>query len=106
MFVKIFFNCQLYGKKCLHFIFLNIKSHHMAPNVSKNAKTARGAGTKNVLNYKGKEVEVCPAKFFGKTAGMKNYMAVEDKNAKTLLLDDNGMPLVWAISNIEKKKIG
>ena len=76
----------------------------MAPNVSKNAKVTRGSGTKNVLSYKGKEVEVCPAKFFGKTAGMRNYMAVEDKVAKVLLLDDDGMPLIWAISNIIVKK--
>lgn len=66
----------------------------MAPNVSKNAKTSRGSGKKSILNYKGKEVEVCPARFIGKTAGMRNYMAVEDKSSKTLLLDDKGVPLV------------
>lgn len=77
----------------------------MAPNVSKNAKTNRGASTKVVLNYKGKEVEVCPAMFIGKSAGMRNYMAVQDKASKTLLLDDNGMPLIWKISKVERKKI-
>lgn len=78
----------------------------MAPSVSKNAKTDRGSKSKSILNYNGKEIEVCPAMFIGKTddkSGMKNYMAVEDKASKTLLLDKNGVPLVWAISNIEKK---
>ena len=78
----------------------------MAPNVSKNAKTARGSGMKNVLLYKGKEVEVCPALFFGKTAGMRNYMAVQNKSSKELLLDDEGKPLACAISKIQRKKIG
>ena len=76
----------------------------MAPNVSKNAKTARGSGIKNVLVYNGKEVEVCPAKFIGKTAGMRNYIAVQDKASKNLLVDEKGMPLIWAISKIERKK--
>ena len=66
----------------------------MAPNVSKNAKTNRGASTKKVLVLNGKEYEVVPALFIGKTAGKRNYMAVQDKASKTLLLDDNGMPLV------------
>jgi len=77
----------------------------MAPNVSKNAKTNRGASTKTVLNYNGKEVEVCPAMFIGKTAGMRNYIAVQDKGSKALLLDEKGMPLVWKISKIERKKV-
>ena len=77
----------------------------MAPNVSKNAKTNRGSNTKYVLMYKGKEIEVCPAQFIGKTAGMRNYMAVQEKSSKALLLDDEGMPLVWKISKIEKKNV-
>ena len=76
----------------------------MAPNVSKNAKTNRGASTKHVLMYNGKEVEVCPAMFIGKSAGMRNYMAVQDKGSRTLLVDGEGKPLIWKISKIERKK--
>jgi len=77
----------------------------MAPNVSKNAKVDRGSNIQNILNYKGKEIEVSPVLFIGKTAGMRNYMAVQDKSSKTLLLDDNGIPLAWSISKIERRKI-
>ena len=74
-------------------------------NVSKNAKTNRGAGSKYVLMYNGKEVEICPAMFIGKTAGMRNYIAVQDKGSKALLVDNEGKPLVWKITPKEKKKI-
>ena len=77
----------------------------MAPNVSKNAKTSRGSGVKVVIKYNGQETEVCPAMFIGKTAGLRNYLAVQDKNTKALLLDKNGLPLPWKISKIERKKI-
>ncbi len=77
----------------------------MATNVSKNAKTNRGATSKNVLMYKGSEVEVVPVKFIGKTAGMRDYMAVQDKSSKQILVDDNNMPLEWNKSNIERKQI-
>ena len=59
----------------------------MAPNVSKNAKTNRAATTKLVIMHEGKEVEVAPALFIGKTNGMRNYMAVQDKASKAVLLD-------------------
>ena len=74
----------------------------MAPT-SKNAKKKRGSGVKLIVNYNGKEVEVCPALFVGKHVGMRNYMAVQDKGAKTLLLDEKGQPLVWKITKIEKR---
>ena len=77
----------------------------MAPNVSKNAKTNRTATTKNVVMYNGKEVEVVPARFIGKAIGFRNYMAVQDKASKTLLLDANGVPLEWNKASIERKKI-
>ena len=77
----------------------------MAPNVSKNAKTNRVATTKLVIIYEGKEVEVVPAFFIGKTAGRRNYMAVQDKASKALLLDAAGNPLEWNVSRIERKKI-
>ena len=77
----------------------------MAPNVSKNAKTNRAATTKNVVMYNGKEVEVVPAKFIGKTIGLRNYMAVQDKASKALLLDTNGVPLEWNKAHIERQKI-
>ncbi len=74
----------------------------MAPS-SKNAKTNRGETTKNVILYNGAEVEVCPALFFGKTAGMRNYMVVQNKASKALLVDANGVPLPWKTAKIEKK---
>ena len=77
----------------------------MAPNVSKNAKTNRAATTKLVIMHEGKEVEVAPALFVGKTAGKRNYMAVQDKASKALLLDAAGNPLEWNVSRIERKKI-
>ena len=77
----------------------------MEPNVSKNAKTNRAATTKNVVMYNGKEVEVVPAKFIGKTIGLRNYMAVQDKASKALLLDANGVPLEWNKAHIERQKI-
>ena len=77
----------------------------MAPNVSKNAKTNRTATTKNVIVHNGKEVEVVPARFIGKAVGFRNYMAVQDKASKTLLLDTNGVPLEWNKAPIERKKI-
>ena len=52
-----------------------------------------------------KEIEVVPAKFIGKTVGLRNYMAVQDKASKALLLDANGVPLEWNKANIERKKI-
>ena len=52
-----------------------------------------------------KEIEVVPAKFIGKTVGLRNYMAVQDKASKALLLDTNGVPLEWNKANIERKKI-
>lgn len=76
----------------------------MAPS-SKNAKTNRGETTKNVITHGGKEVEVCAALFFGKTAGMRNYMAVQDKASKALLVDSNGVPLPWKTAKIERKSI-
>jgi hypothetical protein len=77
----------------------------MAPNVSKNAKTNRAATTKNVVIHNGKEVEVVPARFIGKAVGFRNYMAVQDKASKILLLDANGMPLEWNKAPVERKKI-
>ena len=77
----------------------------MAPNVSKNAKTNRAATTKNVVIHNGKEFEVVPARFIGKAVGFRNYMAVQDKASKILLLDANGMPLEWNKAPVERKKI-
>ena len=76
-------------------------------NVSKNAKTSRGSNEKNVLEYNGKEVEVCTAMFFGKFAGMRNYKIVEDKSSKSPLVDKDGIPLAWALykSKIKRKKV-
>ena len=74
----------------------------MAPT-SKNAKKNRGSGIKLVLEHNGKRVEVCPALFIGKTAGMRNYMAVQEKATKSLLLDSSGNPLVWKTAKIEKE---
>ena len=74
----------------------------MAPT-SKKDKKNRGSGVKLIVNYNGKEVEVCPALFIGKHVGMRNYMAVQDKNTKTLLLDEKKQPLVWKITKIEKR---
>lgn len=82
-----------------------LRGGSMAPNVSKNAKTNRAATTKLVIMHEGKEVEVAPALFVGKTNGMRNYMAVQDKASKALLLDVAGNPLEWNVSRIERKKI-
>ena len=80
----------------------------MAPNgsknVSKNARTARGSGEKYVIQYNGQEIEVCCTQYMGNTIGSRDYKAVEDKNAKTLLFDKNGAPLPWATAKIVKKK--
>jgi hypothetical protein len=78
----------------------------MAPKVSKNAKVNRSATVKFVVMHAGKEVEVCPASFIGKTAGMRNYMAVQEKATKLLLLDEAGMPLEWNKTIIDKRNIG
>jgi hypothetical protein len=75
----------------------------MAPNVSKNAKTNRGATTKRVLVVNGKEYEVVPAMFIGKTAGQRNYMAVQDKASRTLLFGEDGLPIAWKLAKIEVK---
>lgn len=75
----------------------------MAPNVSKNAKTNRGASTKKVLVVNGKEYEVVPALFIGKTAGQRNYMAVQDKASRTLLFGEDGLPIAWKTAKIETK---
>ena len=75
----------------------------MAPNVSKNAKTTRGATTKRVLVVNGKEYEVVPAMFIGKTAGQRNYMAVQDKASRTLLFGEDGLPIAWKLAKIEVK---
>ena len=69
------------------------------PKVSKNAKTNRGANTKYVLTVNGKDVEICPAQFIGKTAGFRNYMAVQDKASKALICDEKGNPLEWNLAN-------
>ena len=74
-------------------------------NVSKNAKTNRGSKSKSVIIYNGKEIEVCPVMFIGKSCGASNYIAVQDKNTKELLLDNTGMPLRWKISGIIVKSI-
>ena len=74
-------------------------------NVSKNAKTNRQATSKSILLYNGKEVEVVPVKFIGNTAGMRNYIAVQDKSTKAILVDSNNVPLEWNKSNIENRKI-
>ena len=75
----------------------------MAPNVSKNAKTNRGASTKKVLVVNGKEYEVVPALFIGKTAGQRNYMAVQDKASRGLLFGEDGLPIAWKTAKIETK---
>lgn len=74
-------------------------------NVSKNAKVNRGSKTKSVIVYNGKEVEICPAMFIGKSDGKSNYIAVQNKATKELLLDQLGLPLRWKTSNILSKPI-
>ena len=74
----------------------------MAPT-SKNARKNRGSGVKLVVEVNGADVEVCPALFIGKPVGLGNYIAVQDKATKKLLLGADKRPLVWKTSNIKKK---
>src|SRR5574344_1437633 len=96
---------QIIYKKILANYILYIFIKHMAPNVSKNSKVNRSASEKVVLQYNGKDVEVAPVLFIGKTAGMRNYMAVQEKGTKKMLVDEKGMPLPWKTSKIERKKM-
>ena len=74
-------------------------------NVSKNAKTNRQATSKIVLLYNGKDIEVVPVKFIGNTAGMRNYIAVQDKSTKDILVDNNNIPLEWNKVTLKVEKI-
>ena len=77
----------------------------MAPNVSKNAKTNRSAKEETVFNYNGTDVAVTPALFIGKTDGKRNYMALQAKKNRALLLDRDGMPISWKTATLVKRKI-
>jgi len=69
---------------------------------SKNSLANRGKVEKYFFTYKDKEIEIVPA-VFEDFENKTNYIAVQDKVQKVLILKDDGFPFEWSkVTKIKK----
>ncbi len=74
-------------------------------NVSKNARTNRGATFKVFYLHNEKKTEVVPIMFYGVFLGLGNYMALQDKSSKQVLLDKNNSPIAWSSADLLRESV-